>query len=156
MSLKSTFRRGSVIVAGFMDLRSRVILNEDSPVSSAYVVTFIREGIKNPSDTKYFINVDGIGHWIISDKIAFYNFPDNEKIQILKIIEPTFGNLEGEQWPMGLHYPISFQNIPCITFSAGETLDIHHTPYDQFLYLNPSNLEKVVIALRNIISSLKE
>lgn len=66
---------------------------------------YYSEIIKNPSDTKYFINVDGIGHWIISDKIAFYNFPDNEKIQILKIVEPIFGNLEGEQFFFNIKLP---------------------------------------------------
>ena len=116
---------------------------------------YYSELIKNPSEIRLFINVDGVGHWIISDKVAFYNFLDDQKTKILKLIEPILGNCEGEQWPQGLHYPLSFQNISCITISAGESLDIHHTPNDTFDYLNLKSLDKVAMAIREIIINLK-
>jgi len=43
---------------------------------------YYSEIIKNPSEIKLFINVDAVGHWIISDKLAFYNFSDDQKINI--------------------------------------------------------------------------
>ena len=39
--------------------------------------------MKNPSEIGLFINVDAVGHWIISDKLAFYNLRDDQKNNIL-------------------------------------------------------------------------
>jgi len=117
---------------------------------------YYSEIIKNPSEICLFINVDGVGHWIIPDKVAFYNFSDDQKNKILKLIEPFLGKCEGEQWPEGLHYPLSFLNIPCITISAGESLDIHHTPKDTFDYLNLNKLDIVSKTLRKIIVNLNK
>ena len=119
--------------------------------SSKGVLNYINKLQDNLNSIVSFINVDGVGHWIIPDKVSFYNFNENEEQMILEKISNYLGNCKGEQWYEGEHLYFSQQGVNCLAFSAGFSLDVDHTEFDNFNLINPSKINQITDSLREVI-----
>ncbi|MFX0100303.1 MAG: M28 family metallopeptidase [Candidatus Hodarchaeota archaeon] len=98
-----------------------------------------------------WINVDGVGHFVVPDKISFYNIGEKGKMEILNILGDTSCLEEGEQWFQGEHAHVARKNVPCIAISAGKSLDVHHTRHDTFDLLDASRISDISRIIANII-----
>jgi len=102
---------------------------------------------------KYFFNIDGIGHKLIQDQISFYNVKEEIKTRVLKV-QKDYGISEGPQWPQGLHGILAQAGTKCCAISS-QSLDIHHTPKDNFDLLSLSKIKKCAEFIYRIIKIIE-
>lgn len=107
---------------------------------------------ENLKEICLFINVDAVGHKIISDQISFYNIDEDTQQKIFpKHLQDEFLKI-GDPWYQGEHMIAINAGIPCIAISAGKSLDIHHTQADSLDVLNFLRIESLAKHISNLIS----
>lgn len=142
------------------------LFNSDLPISIELIAPSSHE-YSGVGDVKYFnqinaelsklvcfINIDAVGHWIIPDKISFYNFNEKDIENIVQVSSKLLPDCKGEPWYASEHAILAQQNIRCIAFSTGVSSDVHHTPEDDFDLLNPLQIEKISDTIMNILQYL--
>ena len=117
-------------------------------------LTYINSLKNKYSEIKLFINIDAVAHWIIPDKISYYNFNDKDLENFNQILSNYNGISNGEQWYASEHVFYAQQGCPCIALSTGKSSNTHHTPFDKFDHLNPEKIEYLSEVLEQLINSI--